>query len=367
MAATFAGLGFGNAGVHIPHANAYPIAGRVRDYRPEGYPRRRADRAARHGGLADRARGVPVHLRGRARAPPPRRAAARPRLPRPTDRTRCRACCSALMRDIGLPNGLAEVGYGDADVDDLVDGLAPAAAAAGDRAARRDRRGPGRRVPRVDGALVTGRPRTWSPSCVAAGVTDVDDSVLARALVLLRRLALPGRCRRSSSARGTPTSCSPSSTSRATARGAADHARRRYVDRRQRGRPGHRGRHRPPPEPGRVASTPRRAPPWCSPASCTRPCSGRPRRTGCGSGPTRRRTPAAPIGGMIGNNACGSRALGYGRTADNVAGLRVAFGTAAIVDAGAGLGRSTALVALVAGRRAPRARAPDVRAVLAGR
>jgi FAD/FMN-containing dehydrogenase/Fe-S oxidoreductase len=29
------------------------------------------------------------------------------------------------------------------------------------------------------------------------------------------------------------------------------------------------------------------------------------------------------IGGMIGNNACGSRALGYGRTSDNVAGLRV--------------------------------------------
>ena len=32
------------------------------------------------------------------------------------------------------------------------------------------------------------------------------------------------------------------------------------------------------------------------------------------------------IGGMIGNNACGSRALGYGRTADNVAGLRVLLG-----------------------------------------
>ena len=38
MAATFAGLGFGNAGVHIPHANAYPIAGRVKDFHPEGYP-----------------------------------------------------------------------------------------------------------------------------------------------------------------------------------------------------------------------------------------------------------------------------------------------------------------------------------------
>src|SRR3546814_5792428 len=38
LAATFAGMGFGNAGVHIPHACAYPVAGRVRDYRPEGYP-----------------------------------------------------------------------------------------------------------------------------------------------------------------------------------------------------------------------------------------------------------------------------------------------------------------------------------------
>ena len=38
LAATFAGLGFGNAGVHIPHANAYPIAGRVRDFHPDGYP-----------------------------------------------------------------------------------------------------------------------------------------------------------------------------------------------------------------------------------------------------------------------------------------------------------------------------------------
>ncbi len=36
-AATFAGLGFGNAGTHIPHACAYPIAGLVREYRPPGY------------------------------------------------------------------------------------------------------------------------------------------------------------------------------------------------------------------------------------------------------------------------------------------------------------------------------------------
>ncbi len=33
------------------------------------------------------------------------------------------------------------------------------------------------------------------------------------------------------------------------------------------------------------------------------------------------------IGGMIGNNACGSRALGYGRTSDNILGLDVLSGT----------------------------------------
>ena len=32
------------------------------------------------------------------------------------------AVLARLMQDIGIPNGLAEVGYGEADVDDLVDG-----------------------------------------------------------------------------------------------------------------------------------------------------------------------------------------------------------------------------------------------------
>jgi len=37
-------------------------------------------------------------------------------------------------------------------------------------------------------------------------------------------------------------------------------------------------------------------------------------------GPDPSTHPRCTIGGMIGNNACGSRALGYGRTADNVVG-----------------------------------------------
>ena len=47
MAASFAGMGFGNAGVHLPHACAYPIACRLRGYRPPDYPQ--AEVMAPHG------------------------------------------------------------------------------------------------------------------------------------------------------------------------------------------------------------------------------------------------------------------------------------------------------------------------------
>ena len=38
LAAAFAGIGFGNAGVHLPHGMSYPVAGLVETYFPEGYP-----------------------------------------------------------------------------------------------------------------------------------------------------------------------------------------------------------------------------------------------------------------------------------------------------------------------------------------
>ena len=75
-AATLAGIAFGNAGVHVPHAMAYAIAGRVRDVRPPGYPDGAA-RAARHGGRGRRAGGVPRIRATLARAPPRGRRAAR--------------------------------------------------------------------------------------------------------------------------------------------------------------------------------------------------------------------------------------------------------------------------------------------------
>ena len=125
MAATFAGLGFGNAGVHIPHANAYPIAGRVRDFRPAGYPD--GEPIVPHGMAV--ALTAPEAFRFTFDAAPERHLRAAQLLdptglsseggegPDVLPRT-----IAALMRDIGLPNGLGEVGYGEADVDDLVEG-----------------------------------------------------------------------------------------------------------------------------------------------------------------------------------------------------------------------------------------------------
>ncbi len=114
LAATFAGLGFGNAGVHIPHACAYPIAGRVREYRPAGYPQ---DEAMVPHGMAVVMTAPAAFTFLREAAPERLQRAAQllggDDLP---------SVLRRLMRDVGLPSGLAELGFGAADVDNLVDG-----------------------------------------------------------------------------------------------------------------------------------------------------------------------------------------------------------------------------------------------------
>jgi len=125
LAANYAGIGFGNAGVHIPHAAAYPIAGLVRGYMPAGYRTRHplvphgmsvilpapaafrftyTTAPERHLRAAE-LMGTPVHGLSEAE----RREA----LPR---------ALIALMRDVGMPRGLDAIGYTERDIAALVEG-----------------------------------------------------------------------------------------------------------------------------------------------------------------------------------------------------------------------------------------------------
>lgn len=127
LAASFAGMGFGNAGVHIPHACAYPIAGQVRDYHTAGYPDDRP--MVPHGQSvavtapaafrftfptdAERHQHVAAILDPSVLDPSGGSIPPREQLP---------AAITALMRDIGAPDGVGAFGFGEDDIPELVDG-----------------------------------------------------------------------------------------------------------------------------------------------------------------------------------------------------------------------------------------------------
>jgi hydroxyacid-oxoacid transhydrogenase len=123
LAATFAGMGFGNAGVHIPHANAYPIAGQVKGFRPSGYPQ--DEPIVPHGMAVSLT--APEAFRFTFETAPQRHLDAAAFLAPDADkhddpREQLPSVLVDLMRDIGIPNGIGAVGYTAADVTDLVPG-----------------------------------------------------------------------------------------------------------------------------------------------------------------------------------------------------------------------------------------------------
>lgn len=122
MAATLAGIGFGSAGVHIPHSCAYPIASVKHEYQPSGYSddhpfvphghsvivtapaafRFTYDAMPeRHHQVAELLAGEAIHDPGPDTLPDVLRR---------------------LMRDVGAPRGVAELGYTEDDIATLVDG-----------------------------------------------------------------------------------------------------------------------------------------------------------------------------------------------------------------------------------------------------
>jgi hydroxyacid-oxoacid transhydrogenase len=114
LAATFAGMGFGNAGVHIPHANAYPIAGGVRDFHPAGYPD--GEPLVPHG------MAVALTAREAFRFTYPSSPERHLRAAELLGGDDLSTVLTALMRDIGIPNGIGAVGYGEGDIETLVAG-----------------------------------------------------------------------------------------------------------------------------------------------------------------------------------------------------------------------------------------------------
>ncbi len=128
LAASYAGIGFGNAGVHLPHGMSYPVSGMVRDFRMEGYPTGHA--LIPHG--VSVILNAPAVFRYTAPAAPERHLQAAQALGVDTADVPPDAagevladCITGFMRELGVPNGLAGAGFTEADIPELVRGTLP--------------------------------------------------------------------------------------------------------------------------------------------------------------------------------------------------------------------------------------------------
>lgn len=128
LAAAYAGIGFGNAGVHLCHGMSYPVSSMVRQYVAPGYP---DDRPLVPHGVSV-ALNAPAVFRFTAPACPERHLRAARLLgadvaeaPPEAGGALLAEWLVRLLRQLELPNGLAAVGFSPADVPALVRGTLP--------------------------------------------------------------------------------------------------------------------------------------------------------------------------------------------------------------------------------------------------
>jgi alcohol dehydrogenase class IV len=115
LAATLAGIGFGSAGVHVPHACAYPIASLKHAWTPPGYPS--AEAFVPHGFSV--ALTAPAVFRLTNDALPERHTEAARLL---GSSSSLADAIAALIAEVGAPASLRSIGYDDGDLPALVDG-----------------------------------------------------------------------------------------------------------------------------------------------------------------------------------------------------------------------------------------------------
>lgn len=128
MASTIAGIGFGNAGVHLPHGMSYPVAGMVKSFEPAGY---QVDHPIVPHGMSV-ILNTPAVVRFTAPSDPRRHLRAAAALGADTADAPPEAAGEILadrvmhfMKLTDMPNGLSAVGYTADDIPALVKGTLP--------------------------------------------------------------------------------------------------------------------------------------------------------------------------------------------------------------------------------------------------
>lgn len=125
MGSTFAGIGYGNAGVHIPHALGYPIAGMAKEWVPAGFG---VDHPMVPHGIST-ALTAPACFRFTAPSNPEKHARLARLLGSSAEglsvleaALKLPEALVRLMQDVGCPNGLAAIGYRPGDIPKLAEG-----------------------------------------------------------------------------------------------------------------------------------------------------------------------------------------------------------------------------------------------------